>query len=141
MLQEARGRTEGSPAGKVKPTKSDRALASQSCAVPRGSKRNYSPELVPPLDKLHTQEIDAFFAGDPAAEDTRVEVRSQAHLGVGAAPADFPAEGEQEEEEEVVVDEEVEEEAEEAVLCVRQLDLLFLRVRQVDDSQLLPTPA
>ena len=76
------------------------------------SKRDYSPDLVTPLDDLHAQEIDSFFAGDPAADSLdvilmRAEVRTESHLNVGREQKEPLVKEEQEEEAEVVKDEEV----------------------------------
>ena len=78
----------------------------------RRSKRDYSPDLVTPLDDLHAKEIDSFFAGDPAADSLdvilmRAEVRTESHLKVGREEEEPLAKEEQEEEAEVVKDEEV----------------------------------
>ena len=80
--------------------------AEQSRLAQRRSKRDYSPELVTPLDDLHDQEIRAYFAGDLAADDLdvifmRAEIRTGKHVQVEAEPAEFA----EEEEEEVVGDE------------------------------------
>ena len=92
---------EAAPRGRaLGPPKSDvqRRLAE------RRSKRDYSPDLVTPLDDLHAKEIDSFFAGDPAADSLdvilmRAEVRTEREEPL--------AKEEQEEEAEVVKDEEV----------------------------------
>ena len=78
----------------------------------RRSKRDYSPDLVTPLDDLHAKEIDSFFAGDPAADSLdvilmRAEVRTESHLKVGREEEEPLVKEEQEEEAEVVKDEEV----------------------------------
>ena len=78
----------------------------------RRSKRDYSPDLVTPLDDLHAKEIDSFFAGDPAADSLdvilmRAEVRTESHLKVGREEEEPLVKEEQEEETEVVKDEEV----------------------------------
>ena len=76
---EPRPPREAAPRGRaLEPPKGDvqRRLAE------RRSKRDYSPDLVTPLDDLHAKEIDSFFAGDPAADSLdvilmRAEVRTE----------------------------------------------------------------
>ncbi|CAE7480057.1 pum [Symbiodinium natans] len=97
-----RGRALGPPTSDVQ----------QRLAERRRSKRDYSPDLVTPLDDLHAQEIDSFFAGDPAADSLdvilmRAEVRTESHLNVGREQEEPLVKEEQEEEAEVVKDEEV----------------------------------
>ena len=96
-----RGRALGPPTSDV-----------QQRLAERRSKRDYSPDLVTPLDDLHAQEIDSFFAGDPAADSLdvilmRAEVRTESHLNVGREQEEPLVKEEQEEEAEVVKDEEV----------------------------------
>ena len=97
-----RGRALGPPTSDVQQRRAER----------RRSKRDYSPDLVTPLDDLHAQEIDSFFAGDPAADSLdvilmRAEVRTESHLNVGREQEEPLVKEEQEEEAEVVKDEEV----------------------------------
>ena len=100
---------EAAPRGRaLEPPKSD----VQQRLAERRSKRDYSPDLVTPLDDLHAQEIDSFFAGDPAADSLdvilmRAEVRTESHLNVGREQKEPLVKEEQEEEAEVVKDEEV----------------------------------
>ena len=97
-----RGRALGPPTSDVQ----------QRLAERRRSKRDYSPDLVTPLDDLHAQEIDSFFAGDPAVDSLdvilmRAEVRTESHLNVGREQEEPLVKEEHEEEAEVVKDEEV----------------------------------